>query len=257
VLLLLLAGCAPRPTGTPGLDAGSMRTRFGAALERRETRGKAVDGELSLWARSRHAGSLPGVSARLLLQAPNAFRMRVSLPLGHGFDAAAGSDSMIVVAARQRAALLLPSARDSLGVGDVGALGYRFWSATWRPPTRAWSAPPTWRDSLLVLAWTEGDDSLHLALGSNGLPASVTMRPAEGRAVTAGYESWTSVEGVWWPAVATLSDEDASFEITCKTQRVTFRDGIPPDRMAVAIPDGTRRVTLGEIGRALKRYMPN
>jgi hypothetical protein len=254
-LLVALAGCAPR-IEAPRLDAESLRTRFAAALESREARGRAAEGEVGLWASARSVGDLPGVNARLLLAGPDAFRLRVSSPFGTALDAFARGDSVLVFSPHDRRALVMPAASESIGIGDIGRLGCRFWSGAWRPPAASWQHA-TWAESLRVLRWSEADDSLSLTLGSNGLPASVTLKSAEGRAVLVRYEAWMSIEGTWWPSIARYADDARSFEIRCRIQRVKFTPRIEPERLAIDLPETVRFVTVADLGRALRRLVPN
>lgn len=255
VLALVAPGCAPHRVETVRLDTETQRARFLAALDRRESRARAVEGELGLWASARTMGDLPGVSARFVLAGPDAFRVRVGSPFGTALDAFARGDSVLVFSPHDRRALVMPDARDSIGITEIGRLGCRFWSAAWRPPAASWPGN-TVEDSLRVLRWREDGDSLRLTVGSSGLPVSVVVQPRDGHPVLVRYEAWTSVEGTWWPSIARCVDEERGYEIRCRIQRVKFAGRIEPERLAIDLPERVRFVTLAELGRALRRLAP-
>jgi hypothetical protein len=196
------------------------------------------------------------VAARLLLAAPGAFRLRVSSPFGVALDAAAARDSLVFHSPRERVALVLPAAAESIGVRDIGALGCRLWSATWRPPSTSWEEG-AWEDSLWVLRWREGEDSLKLAIGSNGLPATIVVGRAGVSSITAHYPGWAAVDGTQWPARADCADDAGRFEITSRIQRVRFEARMDPERLRIEFPERTRRVTLAEVAERLARLVPH
>jgi hypothetical protein len=253
---MALAGCAPHRLAPAPLEPASVRQRFERALARRVERSRAVDQEITLWARAGDGRALPGVGARVLMAAPDAFRLRVASPFGVALDAAAARDSIVFLAPRERMALVLPSAAESLGVRDIGGLGCRLWSATWQPAADAWERR-TWEDSLLVVRWREGQDSLRLAIGSNGLPSAIVVGRAGEGAITARYQGWTAVEGVHWPARADCADAAGRFEIDSRLQRVRFEARMDPARLRIEFPERTRRVTLAEVAARLARFVPH
>lgn len=254
-LLLALAGCARGPVEAPRLEPGSVRERYTTALAAREAQARSAEGEISLWARSSATGPLPAVSARFVLAGPGMFRVRVASLFGTALDLFAAQDSVVVWAPAQRRALVMPAAGDSIGVRGIGVLGCRFWSAAWSPPDAAWSAA-TREDSSLVLHWKEDRDSVHVAVGSGGLPVRVRVEPFDGKAVLARYEAWTAEEGVWWPTVATCEDDAGSFGVTCKVQRIKFQRAVDPERFRIPITDRTRIMTVAELGEAIQRIAP-
>jgi hypothetical protein len=254
--LLALAGCAPHRIAPALLEPESVRQRFERALARRVERSQAVDQEVLLWARTGAGHALPGVAARLLIAAPAAFRLRVASPFGVALDAAAAADSLVFHSPRERVALVLPSAAESIGVRDIGSLGCRLWSATWRPSRESWEGR-AWEDSLLVVRWREGEDSLKLAIGSSGLPASIVVGRAGAGAITARYAGWAAVDGIQWPARADCADDAGRFEISSRIQRVRFEARMDPERLRIEFPERTRRVTLAEVAARLARLLPH
>ena len=73
---LLLGACAPHLLAPPRLDGVARRAAYRAALATREARG-GVEADLALWIQWVSAGDLPGAQARLVLGAPDAFRLRI------------------------------------------------------------------------------------------------------------------------------------------------------------------------------------
>jgi hypothetical protein len=140
---------------------------------------------------------------------------------------------------------------DSLGVRRPGSLGARLWSATWRPPERAWERAER-TDSLLRLRWKEATDSVKLVVGSSGLPASVTVEGPAGR-VVARYRSWTSVEGVRWASLVEVEGEKEGWGVTGRIHRVRFVRRPEEERLRVRIPRTAGRLTMGELREALER----
>ena len=92
---------------------------------------------------------------------------------GTALDRAARADSVCLDPAR-RSGLRLDAERDGLGLARPGGLAVRTLGALWRPPEAAWDSA-VWSDSLLVVRWLEGGDTLAAAVGAAGLPAWVTL----------------------------------------------------------------------------------
>ena len=250
-LILALAGCAPQRLGVPDLSVTPRRARYEAALERRTER-VAADAEVSAWVSGSALPDLPGVSARLVLVAPDAFRLRVGSLFGTALEVSARGDSFVAYVPARRMVLETGTARDSLGLGDPGGLGYRMWSAAWAPPEAAWGSA-TWQDSLLVLRWIEDSDSVRLAVGSHGQPHWVEMSRGEANGVRAGYLGWTVFDGVMWPSQFVIEDGRGSYGLRCKVQSVQFRRRPERARLAVSVPDDAQRVSREDLQRAIER----
>lgn len=248
----VLASCAPHLARPPDLDATRRQARFFTLLAAREARGVSVEAELSLWVRSSRARGLPGAQARLLLGAPDAFRIRLESAFGTALDLAAHGDSLTAYVPGRHLGLSLGAAGDSLGLRGPGALGYRLWTAAWRPPVGAWDSV-AWRDSALHVSWTEWGDSLELAVGSNGLPLALAFTPAGGSPLTVSYREWSSFEGmVLWPALLRLEEGDGDLTVTCRVHRARFARRVDPARLALSLPAEGERLTLARLKRALR-----
>ena len=112
-----------------------------------------------MWFRTAEAGAFPAASGTLALAGPDAARLRIGSMFGTAFDAAARGDSLVALLPARRLGVQADAARDSLGVRLPGSLAYRLMAATWRPPDPAWERAAE-SESLLVLGWEDGEDSL-------------------------------------------------------------------------------------------------
>ncbi len=249
--LLLLAGCAPQRIAVPDLAETPRRVRYEAALERRTGRA-AADAELTARVSGEALPELPGVSARLVLVAPDAFRLRVGSLFGTALEVSARGDSFVAYVPSRRMVLETASAGDSLGLEDPGGLGYRMWSAAWTPPEAAWKRA-VWQDSLLVLRWSEGPDSVRIAIGSHGQPHWVERSRGDRPAVRAEYVAWTVFDGVMWPSQFEIQDGRGDYGLRCKVQSVQFRRSVERGRLIVSVPDDAQRVTREDLQRAIER----
>jgi hypothetical protein len=251
-LSLWLAGCEPRPAVPPRLDQDRVRERFHAALDGRGDPTARVESEVVLWLRAGEAGELPGVEARVFLAAPDSVRVRVQSAFGTAFDVVARGDSMTAWVPPVRIATALDAGADSLGVRLPGELGYRLWSATWRPPAAAWGEGVR-RDSLVALAWTDEAGRWSLDVGASGLPAAVALETGDGRAWRARYPQWSGAGRGARPVVIEV-EAPGEFRLTARVRRsrpVAVADG----RFAVRVPARTRFVERGEIAEWLGRIV--
>ena len=251
-LALAGAGCAshlPRPAE---LDLATREVRYQAGLREREARGSAVDLQLLLWAEAPVGSRFPGAEARLLVAAPDAFRLRVASLVGTALDLGGRAESLSAYIPSRRRGLSLDAIRDSLGVERPAALVVRAASATWHPPERAWEEA-SWRDSLLELKWMEGDDSLTLAVGGHGLPVRASLTRPLATTVRVDYRGWDRGQGLAWPSRFEVTDLGGGFRLACKVTRVRFLTRPDSLRLAVRMPAGTVQLTLAELRRALER----
>lgn len=248
----MVAGCAPHVTQLAGPDASRAAERYRAQLAVREARGTAVDAALVLWAEAPPGHKLPGADARLLLAAPDAFRLRVASLFGTALDLGARGESLTASLPGKRQAARLDAVRDSLGLAHPGRLVFRALAAAWRPPDTAWEGAAS-RGATLELAWSEGADSLRLAIDREGLPSWVSLTREGGAGVRVDYQGWDGSSGVSWPARLTVADHDRSFRVACNVSRVRFPDRPDLLRLTVPIPPDATSLTLEELRRTLER----
>ena len=250
-LIGFLASCAPHRLEPAALDVASRGARYRAALAARETKNVGVEVVASLRLRGSALRGLPAATARLLLAGPDAFRLRVESSFGTALDLSARGDTMTVSVPRQRLGMVIRSAAESLGVRDPGALGCRVWSGAWRPPEEAWRSA-TWADTLLRVRWIETRDTLVLAVGSNGLPRSVSVNPAGGIPIETRYRSWSYGEGVAWPSRIEVERGGGAWELEWRVQRLRFGRAPERERLAVRFPAGSEMLTPSELERILQ-----
>jgi hypothetical protein len=246
------AGCAPHLVRVTEVAPALRAERYQEEVARREARGVAVDAEVLLWAEAPAGQRLPGAEARLLLAAPDVFRLRVGSVFGTALDIGARGESLSAYVPSRRRALSLDARRDSLGISSPGGTVFRAASAAWRPPASAWTAA-AWRETLLVVRWLEDSDTLSVAVGSDGLPAWVSLTRPAGAGVRVDYQAWDRSTGVAWPARFMLEDRDGAFRLRCKVSRVRFPTRPDSLRLAVPIPPGAERLTLAGLRRVLER----
>ena len=250
--LSFTAGCAPHIIPLAGPEPALRAERYRLALATREARATAVDAQVLLWAEAPVGEKLPGAEGRLLLAGPDAFRLRISSLFGTALDLGARGDSLTAYVPSRRRGLSVDAKRDSLGVAHPGGLALRTLAATWRPPDQAWQRAVA-RGTMLEVAWSEGDDSLSLAIGSEGLPAWAAITRPEGGGVRVDYQGWDGSGGVAWPARFVLADRGGAFKVKCKVSRARFPEHLDPPRLAVPIPSDAVPLTLAELRRALQR----
>ncbi len=245
-------GCAPHRVAPPALTLEGRAAAFRAALAAREARGRAVDAEVTLWARLPGARTWPAVGAALALRAPDGLRLRVASLFGTAFDGAARGDSVMAVLPARRLGFTADARRDSLGIGRPGRLGYRTLTATWRPPDEAWRAAEASADTL-VLRWTEEGDSLRLEIGPDGQPLAITMAHAGSPRVRASYRSWQRHAGVAWPSSIELKGGEDAVTLRCRVERLRFRSRPEAERPLARLPDGVVALAWPAFRRALER----
>ena len=234
------------------LDADLTRERFERALAARENKSHGRrDRDQPVGARAgdqgsagdagsnpaRRAGRVP-VADRVLVR--HRARLRRARRLGARLRAGG------------KVGIVLPSSRDSLGLADPGPLGVRLWSATWRPPDRAWEGAE-YQDSLLRVRWVEHGDSLELVIGSNGLPVEVRYGPADAATVAVRYKRYGTWQGVTWPEQLEAQDSEAAFVLTARVSRARFTSPPARQRLEVVIPRNAERLTVAGLKRAFQR----
>ena len=257
-MLAWLAACAPRPTGIAPVTAGDREARYLAGLLQRERRAVMLQGTATIWPRafapcdSCPLRRLPAFQAGFALAAPDAFRLRVHSAFGTALDLGLAGDSLMAYAPAQRWGVALDAARDSLGVSHPGALAARLVGAGWRPPGPAW-ARGTWSGALLVLRWSEGEDSVAVAVDEAGVPAWARVWRGERRGVLVQYGRWEPGEGVTWPALLRVRDLGGAFEFTWSLEHMGSGGAGDRSRLAVRIPDDAERLGLEQLRGLLER----
>jgi hypothetical protein len=248
----LACGCAPHVTQLPGPDAARVPERYRAGLAARTARGAAADLALVMWAEAPPGHKLPGAEGRLLLAAPDAFRLRVASLFGTALDLGARGESLIATVPSKRQAVSLDAIRDTLGIPNPGGLAFRTLAAAWQPPAAAWEGAVA-RGAVLELAWCEGADTLALAIDRDGRPTRATFTRAGGYGVRVDYQGWDGSAGVSWPARFTIADLDRSLQVACTVSRVRFVPRADSLRLRVPVPPDFEPLTLAELRRTLER----
>ena len=249
--LAVAAGCAPHPAAVPTLPVEARPAAYRAALARREALGRAVDAQLTVWARAPHVGALPAMNASLALAGPDAFRLRVASTFGTAFDCGARGDSIVALVPGLRLGTAADARRDSLGLRGPGALGFRVFAAAWRPPEQAWSAARDSGDRLTV-RWHDAGGSLRLAIGPDGLPADVELESGDSLAVRTRYRGWDDHDGVAWPAVIEIESRDGELKARCRIEGTHFRDQPAAQRLEVRLPHGIEPLSWPAFRRAVE-----
>jgi hypothetical protein len=252
VALALLAGCAPHVgPAPPRLEGEVMQARFLARLEERRTRVAVAEGDYSVWARRAGAADAPGVSVRVRLTEPDAFRLRVDALFGTAIAAAAHRDTLVLDAPVVGVAAVSNAGADRSARQDVGAWVLRALAATWAPPAGAWAAGAA-ADSAWSMGWVESGDSLELAVGTSGLPRAARIRAPGGVGVEIRYERWATWDGVLWPARIVAGDDGGRLSLTLQPSNLSLKpraDGVATLRL----PRGARHVDRAELLRWLER----
>lgn len=250
--IALVAGCAPHVARIAELAPAGRAERYRQLLTTRELRGAGVDAQVVVWARATGTSRLPAAEGRLLLSAPDAFRLRVGSIFGTALDLGGRGDSLSAYVPSRRQGLMLDAERDTLGVRRPGGLAFRALIAGWRPPESAWETAEL-ADSLLRVHWLEDQDTIAVAIGSDGLPARVSLTRPDAGGVQVEYRSWDLGTGIVWPSVIEITDLRGPLKVTCKITQVRFSDSVDPGRLAVVIPPSADRLTLPALRRILER----
>ncbi|MBI1797562.1 MAG: hypothetical protein HY076_05160 [Candidatus Eisenbacteria bacterium] len=249
---LIAAGCAPHLVPVAELTRDARASRYRTQLAARESLGAAVDERVVLWPRRTREIRLPSAEGRLLLAAPDAFRLRIDAVVGTAIDLGARGDSLTAYVPSRRQAVALDAARDTLGLLAPGGLGFRTMSATWRIPDGAWR-DAAWADTLLCPRWLERDDTVAVAVGSHGLPVWASLTRAGHGGVRVAYRQWDRSNGAPWPAVLEISDLHGPLAVTFRISVMRFERRPDAARLVVPIPATAERLTFAELKRVLER----
>jgi hypothetical protein len=196
--------------------------------------------------------SLPALQAGLALAWPDTFRVRIRSAFGTALDLGLAGDSIVAYAPAQGCGVMLDAVRDSLGPGPAGSLVVRALSAGWQPPDSAWTRVTRVGD-LLVLRWSEGADSVALAVDAADAPAWARLWRAGGQGVQVDYDRWGMHGGVAWPLTLRLRDLEGAFELVLRVDRVGFASRPDRSRLAVRLPDGAERLRLDQLRGLFER----
>src|SRR5207247_7135287 len=139
-------------------DLPSIEVRFAARLAGRRAHAAVAEGDYSVWVHRAGAKDPPGVSMRVRLAAPDAFRLRVDAMLGTAVDAAARRDTLVLDAPVLGLAAVTDAGDDRSARQDIGGWVWRSLSAAWTPPAAAWPAAAE-QDSAWGVSWTDAGDS--------------------------------------------------------------------------------------------------
>lgn len=249
--LAIVASCAPHRLAPPALTARARQAMFREALARREALGRAVDAEVTLWARRGRSDAWRGVTGVLSLASPDACRLRIASMFGTAFDVAARGDSIVALLPARRLGVVADAARDALGLRVPGSAGFRAFAAAWRPPDAAWERG-TWSDAMLTLRWAEAEDSLRLTIGPDGLPGMVTLARGDSAEVHARYTRWMRRAGVAWPSSIEFGGREGALSVRCKLERIRFQASPRAGRLTVLLPAGTDSLDWPGFWRALE-----
>jgi hypothetical protein len=248
---LVLAGCAAPRRRAPMPVPSELASRYAVAWAERNDKAAGVEGDLSIWT-TVGDNRIPGAQAKLALQSPDAFRVRVSSLFGTALDIGARGDSVMAYFPARRMGMRLDANRDAIGLAQPGRIMVRALGGLWRPPDAAWDQARDEED-LMVARWVEEGDTIALGVDATGLPARVTVMHPGSRAVHATYRSWDRSQGVAWPSWIEFQDEDGEVQVTTKVTRVNFTTQLDPGRLTVAIPRDADRLTMAELRRLIQR----
>ena len=248
----LLAGCAPRlAPPPPRLEGVPVEARFSARLAERATHVAVAEGDYSVWAHRAGGHDPPGVSMRVRLIAPDAFRLRVDALFGTAIDAAARRDTLVLDAPMFGIAAVSDAGEDRSSRQDVGGWVWRALSATWSPPAAAWTRGVA-GDSTWLLSWIENGDTLALEVGSSGLPRSARIRAAGGGA-TIQYERWSRWNGILWPSRVVAADAAGRLSVMLQPSALTLKARDDSAHPPLRIPANATRMSREKLLHGIER----
>jgi hypothetical protein len=247
----LLGSCAPQHPRPAPLDVATIGARYERARAAREARAAAARMDATLWVDGERIGRWPAFDLDLALVAPDAMRARVASLFGTALDLAVHGDSLRAYVPPKRMGIETGALEESLGVREPGAWACRVFSAAWTPRDPKWSAPAS--DTLWWARWMEKDDSLAMAVASDGTPQRVRLADPSGRSIEVRYPDWKWEQGVNWPERVEVEDGAGEWRVTCRIERVEFPDHPDPRWMSLTLPDRARRVDWSDLRRALER----
>lgn len=241
-----LAGCAPLAPPPPRLEGVPIEARFAARLAERNTRVAVAEGEYSVWARRPGSKDPPGVSVRVRLIAPDAFRVRVDALLGTAIDASARRDTLVLDAPIFGIAAVTDAGEDRSSRQDIGGWAWRALSATWSPPPGAWASGAP-EDSTWRVSWVDAGDSLALDVAPSGLPRSAHVALAGGGGIGIRYERWATWDGVLWPARIVAADDAGRLGLTLQPSSLALKARDASARQTLRVPAHATRMSRAKL----------
>src|SRR5207247_3087083 len=115
-------------------------------------------------------------------------------------------------------------------------------------PSDAW-ARARWGYSLAVIRGPDLGDWLEMTVGSNGLPAWISVKRGQSAALSVRYRSWLAVENVAWPGVITFEDGAGTWSLSCRVARLRFDPHPDRERLSLRLPAGAEHLTVSDLKR--------
>ncbi len=245
-LLALVTGCAPRPAAVATIDPDALLRRYVTRLAAREARVGGTIADVSLWLETPATGRLPGAHATLGLGGDAAARLRVEGAFGPALDVAAAGDSVFAWVPSRNTVVRAAAADPPLAFPEIAAFAVRVAAAAWRAPAAAWPGSRL-EDSLRVLEWTEGGDSLALGIGASGLPRSMRrVRPGMGT-LRVTYPVYEVVDGAAWPTRIELADASGRLDLKLRVRRLSHAPATDPARFRAEMPADAALLPVTEV----------
>jgi hypothetical protein len=211
-----------------------------------------AEGDYAVWVHRAEGKDPPGVSVRVRLVAPDAFRLRVDALLGTAVDAAARRDTLVLDAPALGLSAITDAGDDRSARQDVGNWVWRTLSASWSPPAAAWSEGAE-RDTAWNVRWIEAGDTLELEVPSTGLPRAARVRAGGGQPFELEYPRWAAWNDVMWPSRVVVSDGGGRVRVTLQPQSLSLRPRDAAGLRALRRPRGAVRVSRSRLLAWLER----
>lgn len=245
LLIPILCGCAPRTLRVGAPEVGRTEARYREALAAREAARNGIVAELSLWLEAQGT-RYPGVRATLEFGGERSLRLVVDSAFGVGLDAAAVGDSVYAWAPARRAAVRAASAEPPVEFPHAARFAVRAASAAWPVPAAAWRAARA-ADSLWIVRFTEGADTLEVGIGESGLPRTARLSRPGMRPIEVAYSAYMTHAGTAWPERIDARDTGGAFRLNLRVRRIM--DGGAGEPWRPDYPAGTRMVEPGDVMR--------
>lgn len=250
-MAFLAVSCAPTLRRPSAPDVSTISSRYERQRGPRASRLAAARIEATLWVEGDRLGRWPALQVDVALVGPDAMRARVASLIGTALDLAVRGDSLRAYFPPRRLGMEVGALEESLGVRAPGAWACRALAASWDAREAHWVLPEG--DSLWRAVWREGADSLAMSVSADGLPASVELHDAAGRAHRLRYLRWESVDRVPWPQRVKFEEADGTVRIVCRVDHVQFLAQPDPRWLALRLPASVERVDWSRVRRVLAR----